>query len=344
MSPRVGWLSLITCLVVGCTSESPPDPRIEEGRLLYERYCALCHGKKGEGYVADNATALGNQEFLATASDELIRRGIARGRPGTTMSAWGKAAGGPLSDADVDRLVAFLRAFQSKPSVDVRAPVTGGEPLRGQAVYSTFCLECHGVEGKGQKYISIANPELLAVASDGFVRHAIEFGRPGTPMPGFGATLTDQNLRDLTALVRSWAKPATEPPTELPSKDLGNPVVNPTGPDAVFDAGPYAPAAKVKAELDRGARLVFLDARAPGDYSREHITGAVSVPFYSVTDYFSQLPRDATIISYCACPHAESGAAADALVKAGWTKVKVLDEGFFHWKTQGYPTKVGAKP
>ena len=49
MSPRVGWLSLTACLVVGCTSESPPDPRFEVWRLLYERYCALCHGKKGEG-------------------------------------------------------------------------------------------------------------------------------------------------------------------------------------------------------------------------------------------------------------------------------------------------------
>lgn len=326
----------------GCAAEAP-DPRVEEGRRLYDRYCALCHGVDGEGYAADQATALTNHEFLATASDELIQRAIARGRPGTTMSAWGKAAGGPLSDADVARIVAFLRSRQQKPSVDVKGAVVG-EPLRGKPVYDLYCKDCHGVEGRGARYTSIANPELLAVASDGFVKRAVEEGRPGTAMLGFSTLLTEQNVKDVTALIRSWARPPSTTPVELPSKDLGDPVIHPTGPDAVFEEGLYASVAAVKSELDRGARLVLLDARAPGDYVTEHIEGAVSVPFYLVADYFSQLPKDVFVVAYCGCPHAESGQAADALRKAGWSKVRVLDEGFFVWKARGYPTRSGPKP
>lgn len=340
---RPSWLvATVSLMIGGCASESP-DPRVDEGRELYGRYCALCHGADGEGYAADQATALTNRTFLATASDELLTRAIARGRPGTTMSAWGKAKGGPLSDADVGRIVAFLRSRQRGPSIDVKGAVVG-EPLRGRAVYDLYCKGCHGATGGGGRYTSLANPELLVVAPDGFVKYAIEEGRPGTAMIGFSTLLTEQNVKDVTALIRSWAKAPDLTPVELPGKDLGDPVIHPTGPDAVFEDGLYAAVDAVKAQLDRGARLVILDARAPADYAVEHIEGAVSVPFYAVADYFSQIPKDVFVIAYCGCPHAESGQAAEALRRAGWPKVRVLDEGFFVWKARGYPVRTGAKP
>src|SRR5688572_18647682 len=66
------------------------------GAKAYARACAVCHGRRGEGYRADFAPALANAEFLATASDELLRNAIVRGRPGTTMSAWDRSTGGPF--------------------------------------------------------------------------------------------------------------------------------------------------------------------------------------------------------------------------------------------------------
>ena len=332
--------------LAGCTSKTPPpDPRIEEGRALYGTYCALCHGDKGQGYLADNATAITHPEFLASASDELLRRAIVRGHPGTTMSAWGKAQGGPLADADVDRLIVFLRAQATKPAIDVTEKVTGGEALRGQGSYGAWCVGCHGAEGKGGKFTTISSPEFLAVASDGYLRHAIARGRTGTPMPAFADTLSEQTIRDLVALVRSWARPPGDTTPDLPSKDLGDPALNPKGPEAALEGdGTYVKVATVKAEIDRGARIILLDARAPGDYVQEHIAGAVSVPFYAVSEYLTQLPKEVWIVPYCACPHAASGVAADTLKKAGYTRVRVLDEGFFYWRDQGFPTHVGPKP
>ncbi len=90
--------------------------------------------------------------------------------------------------------------------------------------------------------------------------------------------------------------------------------------------------------------MALLDARAPSDYQREHIAGAVSVPFYDPDGYFSQLPRDAWLVCYCACPHAESGQLAKKLVDAGFTKVTVLDEGLGVWKKKGYGVVEGASP
>jgi cytochrome c oxidase cbb3-type subunit 3/ubiquinol-cytochrome c reductase cytochrome c subunit len=100
----------------------------------------------------------------------------------------------------------------------------------------------------------------------------------------------------------------------------------------------------VKAELDRGARLGLLDARAPSDYVTGHIAGAVSVPFYDPDPYFASLPKDAWLVCYCACPHAESGQLASKLAKNGFTEVTVLDEGFNVWRTRNYPTRAGAAP
>ena len=32
----------------------------EAGAAIYEQYCAFCHGEEGQGYLADEATALSN--------------------------------------------------------------------------------------------------------------------------------------------------------------------------------------------------------------------------------------------------------------------------------------------
>src|SRR5207248_8197490 len=101
-----------------------------------------------------------------------------------------------------------------------------------------------------------------------------------------------------------------------PPPSLGTVVLNPSGPEpstfATFPA--YTPADAIRAELDKGARFGILDARAPSDYVAEHITGAVSVPFYAPEPLIPQLPKSAWLVCYCACPHAESGALAQKLL------------------------------
>ena len=61
----------------------------------------------------------------------------------------------------------------------------------------------------------------------------------------------------------------------------------------------------------------------------------------TIEEALGKLPKDHWVVTYCACPHAISGQAADRLRKAGFQKVGVLDEGFPYWKEQGYPTLQG---
>ncbi len=333
----------VLAIMIGCSSTEEPDPRIQRGADAYAKYCALCHGDRGQGYVADNANALAHPEFLATATDELLRRAIARGRPGTTMSAWSKAAGGPLDDGTIADMVAFLRSWQRGARLDVHGHKVVGEIARAEPIYDAQCRACHGARGAGGTHMSIASPEFLITASDGFLRHAIDKGRGGTPMPGFGAELSAQQVDDLVVLIRSWQRPPSEGTPVLPD-NTAPAVLHPTGPEPVFPEGRFVSVDAVKKELDRGVKLVLLDARPPADYVFDHITGAISVPFYEVDKHLARLPKDVTIVAYCACPHAESGSAVDALARNGYTRGKVLDEGVNVWKARGYPMTAGAKP
>lgn len=317
----------------------PPPP--EES---WARYCALCHGDDGEGYAADAATALANQEFLATASDELIASAIELGRPGTTMSAWSTARGGPLATAEIDALVAWIREWQTVPSIDLSDVTVTGVAERGEPLWEFQCARCHGAEGGGGPYASLVSPTFLAHASDGFLRHAIAKGRPDTPMEAFEDRLTPQGIDDLVVLIRSWQVPIDDTPEPLPVLDPATMVVNPEGPEPDLGDERHVPVDVVAAELARGAAMVLLDARPPADYVAGHIAGAISVPFYAVDQVLDVLPRDRWIVTYCACPHAESGEAADALEGNGFDHVRVLDEGVRVWAQRGHPMREGPEP
>lgn len=344
-------------LTAGCEAsiEGSGDPAQDTGPLVepvsmetaeadYMTYCALCHAADGSGYTADNANALNHPAFLATATDDLLRSSIVRGRPGTPMSAWGEELGGPLSDARVEGLVAYIRAWQVGPSLDLHDTVVEGEVGRGKPQYAARCAGCHGPEGEGGTFMSLNNPEFLAVASDGYLREAIASGRSGTAMGPYLDVLPQQTIDDLVVLIRSWQTPVDTTPFVAPEVDIANATIHEGGIAPTFGEGLYLPADDLKAQLDMAAEVIIIDARTPKDYTTGHITGSISIPFYAVAEVADQLPPDVAVVTYCGCPHAESTIAAQALIDAGRTNVKVLDEGYYVWTERGYAITTGTSP
>jgi cytochrome c oxidase cbb3-type subunit III len=343
---------LVAAVCVGSGSLQCGRPALtvaeRRGAAHYQRLCGMCHGPSGGGYRADEATMLNNPVFLATATDSFLRRAISQGRQGTVMSAWHASHGGPLSYTDVTDLIAFMRTWQRVPSEVLDERPLKGVESRGQALYDEQCVQCHGARGVKGRYVNIGEAGLLGTASNGFLRLAIRHGRPGTAMPAFGEQLNDQEVDDLVALMRSWQpKDAPIPqPAKASPLPLGPVPLNPRGPEPKnFKMHPERTSMHVvRPELKRGAKMALLDARAPGDYIVEHIPGAVSVPFYDVERYAKDLPKDAWLICYCSCPHAESGMLAAALVSKGFKKVTVLDEGLRGWNQHKWETTKGEKP
>jgi cytochrome c oxidase cbb3-type subunit III len=327
-----------------------PAPRpspAQRGAEHYARMCAICHGESGEGYKADQATALNQQDFLASVSDEFLAFAIAAGRKGTTMSAWAQTHGGPLAPAEIGDVVSFMRSWQRQPRATLDESPLHGDVKRGKELFKTHCDRCHSNTAPN---VRILNRQWLAYAKPGFIRHALRTGRPPTPMLAFEQTLGAQGMEDVVSYLRSLPSFPDESDLvgigEPPPIPLGPVPLNPKGPEPIgFKTYPEMTSVNVVGpQYKRKARMVLLDARAASDYAQGHITGAVSVPFYDPAPYIGQLPKNAWLVCYCGCPHAESGALARKLREAGFTKVTVLDEGLGTWMQKGYPTRTGVKP
>jgi mono/diheme cytochrome c family protein len=88
----------------------------ERGAKVFERACAGCHGKRGEG-SKDMAGAINDPAFLALISDQALRRYAITGRPDLGMPSFLEKSGRddgfqPLTAADIDDLVAFLAGWR----------------------------------------------------------------------------------------------------------------------------------------------------------------------------------------------------------------------------------------
>jgi mono/diheme cytochrome c family protein/rhodanese-related sulfurtransferase len=345
-------LNLLLAAVLAACREapvaSPPseDQRIELGEALYVRYCKLCHGEDGAGYAADHAAQLGNPLFVASATRDQIWFGIKYGRPGTAMAAFGTSQGGPLEDEQIKNVVRYIKSLKYYQR---DAPAPAGDSGRGTALYATHCAACHGPHGEGRTGPSLGSPYFLISATDSFLTYAIKYGRPSTPMKSFAAELSEQQIADLVALIRSWARNVDDGPVQgEPLPPLSSLVINPGGPIAKLTptAGHYVPAEQVSTELKAGARMVILDARVTSDWMSSHIPGAYPAPFYDALppDLLGALPRSGTpIVIYCGCPHAASDEVAALLDKAGFTNVVVLEEGILVWGQRGYPLTFGKR-
>jgi cytochrome c oxidase cbb3-type subunit 3 len=326
------------------------------GKPLYVALCAPCHGADGKGYAADRAPSLVNPTFLESASDDFLRRSIADGRPGTSMAAYRRARGGPLDDAAIDRLVAYLR--EQGPAAKPLPALATGDVATGSRVYAQRCFSCHGDAKTRGEAPSLANPQFQAAATDAFVRHAIARGRPGTKMEAFASALSDAEIDGVVAYVRALPGGGDGPPVkQLPEPTGKEPlVINPGGRAPTFTlradpcpaplpGGPttckpdprFVSVEQLGKAVAARQRLIIVDARPPSEWMRVHIAGAVSIPYHDMKR-LDEVPKDGTwVIAYCACPHHLSGIVVDELRRRGYAHSVVLDEGINEWHRRGLP-------
>jgi mono/diheme cytochrome c family protein len=78
----------------------------------------------------------------------------------------------------------------------------------GSLLYTANCASCHGENGEGALAPSFNSKTFLADVSDDLIFGLTKTGVPGTGMPAwsqeFGGPLTDEQVRELVAFIRSW--------------------------------------------------------------------------------------------------------------------------------------------
>lgn len=180
--------------------------------VLYNQFCVNCHGdgtfSTWDRFFNRFAPAVRGPGLRALADRAYVKGAIEKGRPGTAMPAWSKAAGG-LTDAQIDKLVDYLLAGDDRPPQKLVAapkPATG-DANRGNELFTQLCNGCHGLPRLAP---SLGNPAFQRQASDDFIARTIANGRSDTAMPTFQGAgsmgLTDAEVRDLVAYIRSLSR------------------------------------------------------------------------------------------------------------------------------------------
>ncbi len=104
---------------------------------------------------------------------------------------------------------------------------------------------------------------------------------------------------------------------------------------------------ELKGMIEKGTPVIIVDNRPKAEYDRQHIKGAVSLPWAAdVSDGAKKiLPPDKLVVTYCDCGPGESDSAdvANQLILAGFNNVKTLADGWTPWLQSGYPVERGKK-
>ena len=101
---------LVSIAYAPATTTAPLD--VEQGRGIYQRHCADCHGLEGRG-DGQQATSLsprpGNLVSAQTSAktDQELLKIIAKGRPRTAMAGWEDR----LSPDDQAAVLAYIRSL-----------------------------------------------------------------------------------------------------------------------------------------------------------------------------------------------------------------------------------------
>jgi cytochrome c oxidase cbb3-type subunit 2 len=214
----------------------PPNAAARRGKVDFDRYCAECHGRAGDGRgpsakrfaVAATNFTTGVYKCRSTPTDTLptdddLRRSIREGLDGTAMPQFLT-----LDPLQIDDMVETLKHFSSKfeharAGVPIEVPPEprsdGASIARGLKVYDQLkCANCHGWRGEGGPgAINLHNDDgspaivtdftrkysLACGSSPARIYTSIMTGLDGTPMSGYAEAVSPEDAWDLVHYVES---------------------------------------------------------------------------------------------------------------------------------------------
>jgi cytochrome c oxidase cbb3-type subunit 3 len=156
---------------------------------LFQNNCAQCHGADGGG--ARGFPNLANSDWQWGGDPDSIVQTIANGRV-AAMTPWGEV----LGEEGVDAVVAYVQQLSGQESDPAKAAA-------GAAHFQTFCMACHGADGKGMAAVGAPNltDDVWIYGGDATtLKETVIKGRAGQ-MPAFQDKLGEQRVRLLAAYV-----------------------------------------------------------------------------------------------------------------------------------------------
>lgn len=103
------------------------------------------------------------------------------------------------------------------------------------------------------------------------------------------------------------------------------------------DGPPHVPGvspAEASELLEQGALMI--DIRERDEWDAERIPGAVFKPMSTINDWYTDLPREGTIIVQCRTGSRSASVVHALIEQAGFDNVVNLEGGIVGWKFVGY--------
>jgi rhodanese-related sulfurtransferase len=91
-----------------------------------------------------------------------------------------------------------------------------------------------------------------------------------------------------------------------------------------------------KALLDANKNIYLLDVRTPQEYSQGKLAGSVLIPIGEFEQRIREVPKNKTIIVYCAVG-SRSKPVANFLSQQGYKDVYNMTDGIVGWYRNGFP-------
>ena len=209
----VGFVALAALTpATGCArkSEPPPSPLVEKGRGATPSTAPPATVRPPTATPPTTRRRCAPRPSSRRRRTTSCARASAAGGPAPRWPRYARALGGPLDPP--------TRWTQSSPSCARRAgpralPEGRSSATPSAARWSTRTTARAATARRPQRSraVHLANPVLLATASDEFLRWAVERGRPPTSMVPWKGALAPRQIDDVVAFVRSMAVPPAAP-------------------------------------------------------------------------------------------------------------------------------------
>lgn len=171
---------------------------MQVGRRLFINNCSTCHGVNARG--AFGFPNLTDSEWIWGEGFANVKTALLNGRQ-AAMPPWQAA----LGDAGVFDVTHYTLSL-SGAEHDQQAAA------RGKPQYQTFCVSCHGAEGKGNPALgapNLTNDIWLYGGTAERIAFTIRNGRNGN-MPAFDEVLSDDQIHVLAGYVTSLSQETGE--------------------------------------------------------------------------------------------------------------------------------------
>jgi cytochrome c oxidase cbb3-type subunit 3 len=229
--------ALRTRLLMAIPDTVPADAALNayamsRGKAAFARYCASCHGQRGQGDALRGVPNLGDHDWLYGSGRIVeiervvlygIRSGNSKGWKLASMPAYATAVPyklyqlAPLNPQEISDVTDYILSFQGK-SADAAAIERGTKvyrsPVRG------LCWDCHGERAQGNPAIGAPNlTDNIWLYGDGSrdsIYNSVAYGHAGS-CPAWISRLPPVTIRSLAVYVRNLSSTAS---ATLTSRDM----------------------------------------------------------------------------------------------------------------------------